>query len=343
MKRSIAILTLSAILLSSYMGLETPASASAATSTVTATASSTLQGSIVGGVNLRNKPSLSGSVVGFLKKGTAVQVLEKTNNYFYKIKTTEGTTGYISSSSKYLKVNGTVSQTVASGMNGTIVGGVNLRNKPSLSGSVVGFLKKGTSVQVLEKTNDYFYKIKTTEGTTGYISSSSKYLKVNGAVSEQPSNVNAGGSSTTSDKVNLVINTGKKYLGTPYEYGSNRNTTFTFDCSDFVRQAYKEALDITLPADSRKQGDWIKEQGTAVYNTSSLKAGDLVFFMSYKGSSASAYAGVNKSTERITHVAIYLGNNQLLHTYSSKSGGVRIDTLSNSWAHRFLFGGSVLK
>ncbi|MNF00540.1 hypothetical protein D3C80_1993840 [compost metagenome] len=65
--------------------------------------------------------------------------------------------------------------------------------------------------------------------------------------------------------------------------------------------------------------------------------------MSYKGSSASAYAGVNKSTERITHVAMYLGNGKLLHTYSTKSGGVRIDTLSNSWEKRFLFGGSVLK
>lgn len=266
MKRSIAILTLSTMLLSSYMALETPASASAATSTVSATASSTIKGSIVGGVNLRNKPSLSGSVVGFLKKGTTVQVLEKTNKYFYKIKTTAGKTGYISASSKYLKVSGTVSG--------------------------------------------------------------------------QTSN---GGSSATSDKINLVINTGKKYLGTPYEYGSNRNTTLTFDCSDFVRQAYKEALNITLPSDSRKQGTWIKEQGTAVYSTSSLKAGDLVFFMSYKGSSASAYAGVNKSTERITHVAIYLGNNQILHTYSNKSGGVRIDTLSKSWANRFLFGGSVLK
>ncbi|MNE34540.1 hypothetical protein D3C80_1282670 [compost metagenome] len=60
--------------------------------------------------------------------------------------------------------------------------------------------------------------------------------------------------------------------------------------------------------------------------------------MSYKGSSASAYAGVNKNTEKITHVALYLGNGQLLHTYSNKSGGVRIDTLSNSWEHRFLFG-----
>ncbi|MNJ67218.1 putative endopeptidase p60 precursor [compost metagenome] len=132
-------------------------------------------------------------------------------------------------------------------------------------------------------------------------------------------------------------------MGTPYEFGSNRKTTATFDCSDFVKHIYKEALGINLPSDSRKQGAWIKENSRAVYNTSELKAGDLVFFMSYKGSSASAYAGINKASERITHVAMYIGNGQLLQTYSVKSGGVRIDKLSGSWEKRFLFGGSVLK
>ncbi|MNN29154.1 D-gamma-glutamyl-meso-diaminopimelic acid endopeptidase CwlS precursor [compost metagenome] len=185
--------------------------------------------------------------------------------------------------------------------------------------------------------------MKTSSGTTGYVSKSSKYIKVSTTSSQSKPTQGSEVSSSLTEKINLVINTGKKYLGTPYEFGSDRNTTATFDCSDFVRQAYKEALGIVLPADSRKQGAWIKEQGTAVNDISSLKAGDLVFFMSYKGSSASAYAGVNKSTEKITHVAIYLGNGQLLHTYSNKSGGVRIDTFSNSWENRFLFGGSVLK
>jgi len=68
-----------------------------------------------------------------------------------------------------------------------------------------------------------------------------------------------------------------------------------------------------------------------------------MFFMSYRGSSASAYAGIDKSAQTITHVAIYLGDGQILHTYSASSGGVRVDQLSASWMNRFMFGGSVIR
>lgn len=151
-------------------------------------------------------------------------------------------------------------------------------------------------------------------------------------------------SSSASSKVEKVIKVGMSYLGTPYEYGSNRNSTKTFDCSDFVRHAYKKAIGVTLPADSRKQGAWIRSNSTAKYSMSSLKRGDLVFFGKYRGSSKSAYKKVNKKTERITHVGIYLGNGKILHTYSKKSGGVRTNSIkNNSWEYRFLFGGTVVK
>ncbi|CAM3551221.1 MULTISPECIES: C40 family peptidase [Paenibacillaceae] len=141
-----------------------------------------------------------------------------------------------------------------------------------------------------------------------------------------------------------VISSGKKYLGTPYEFGSSRSNTRTFDCSDFVRQAYLEGAKIKLPADSRKQGDYVKKNGTVTTDWRKLKPGDIMFFMSYKGSKDSNYRGIDKSKERITHNGIYLGNGKILHTYSKKSGGVRIDTIEGKqWEKRFLFGGSILK
>lgn len=141
-----------------------------------------------------------------------------------------------------------------------------------------------------------------------------------------------------------VINKGMKYLGTPYEFGSSRSNTRTFDCSDFVRQAYKEGAGITLPADSRSQGAYIKKNGRYTTNWRNLKPGDIMFFMSYKGSKASDYSGINKSNQRITHIGIYLGNGKVLQTYSKESGGVRIDTIAGKqWEKRFLFGGSVLR
>jgi len=140
-----------------------------------------------------------------------------------------------------------------------------------------------------------------------------------------------------------VIADGMKYMGTPYEFGADRESDKTFDCSSFVRWIFREALGITLPADSRGQGKYVKEKGHAVTDIDRLKRGDLVFFMAYKGPDKSDYEGIDKSSERITHVGLYLGNGKLLHTYSVKSGGVTVSTIKdNSWEYRFLFGGSLL-
>lgn len=242
---------------------------------------------------------------------------------------------------------------------GDIIASVNLRTGPSTSASVIRLMKKGEKAVILDKHNSYWYKVQDEQGNTGYMSTSSKYIQVaeSGAVNEpsdkpavsQPAGSEdslqmAAASSSRAAKIENVIKVGKKYLGTPYEFGSNRNNTKTFDCSDFVRQAYKEALGIVLPTDSRKQGSWIKSHSTAKTSISQLKRGDLMFFMTYKGSKASDYKGVNKSKQRITHVGIYLGDGKILHTYSKKSGGVRVDNVLNTtWEHRFLFGGSVLK
>lgn len=331
MKKSMSILVMGALIFTSLPTWQGQAyAAEAAVQTVQ-------QGQIISGVNLRSKPSLSGSIIGFVGKGSVVTILEQSNDYFYKVRTSEGTTGYLSAADKYISVQKAGSSTAA----GVVIYGVNLRDKPSTSGKVIKMLSKGTKVTIVDQSNNYFYKVETENGLKGYVSTSSKYLKINGKVTSPTPSPSPG--TSDSAKIEQVIRTGQKYLGTPYEYGSDRNTTDTFDCSDFVRQAYRESIGIVLPADSRKQGAWIRDNGTAVYSMDSLKRGDLVFFMSYKGSSASSYAGVNPNTERITHVGIYLGNGEILHTYSNSSGGVRKDKLTGSWKHRFLYGGSVLK
>lgn len=140
-----------------------------------------------------------------------------------------------------------------------------------------------------------------------------------------------------------VIAAGKKYLGTPYEFGSSRSNTKTFDCSDFVRQAFLDGAGIKLPADSRSQAAYVKSKGNTTTNWKNLKPGDVMFFMSYKGSKPSNYSGINKSNQRVTHTGIYLGNGKILHTYSKKAGGVTISNLQGThWEYRFIFGGSAL-
>lgn len=226
---------------------------------------------------------------------------------------------------------------------------VRLRSTPSTNGTIVKYLKKGEQVNVLEKTNKYWYQVRTANGNIGYISSNAQYISLvgntGGTVTPAPTPTPPPPTSTpgASTQIERVISAGMKYLGTPYEYGSSRNNTSTFDCSDFIRQMFLDAANLKLPADSRQQGDWVKQNSTVVTSTAGLKRGDLMFFMSYKGNSASAYAGIDKSNARITHVAMYLGDGQILHTYSVASGGVKVDKLSASWMNRFLFGGSVIR
>jgi len=138
-----------------------------------------------------------------------------------------------------------------------------------------------------------------------------------------------------------VIDAGKDYLGTPYEYSSSRSNTKTFDCSDFVRQAFLDGAEIKLPSDSRGQATYVKNKGNTTTDWKDLKPGDIMFFMDYKGWKKSDYKGINVSKQRISHDGIYLGNGKILHTYSKDSGGVRIDDIEGThWEYRFMFGGS---
>jgi cell wall-associated NlpC family hydrolase len=143
---------------------------------------------------------------------------------------------------------------------------------------------------------------------------------------------------------NNAISFGARFLGTPYQFGSNRNNPDTFDCSDFTRYAFLGALGMDLPKDSRSQARYVQTYGKRKYwNLGQAQRGDLLFFMSYRGFRPENYRGINKASQRITHCGIYLGNGRMLHTASNATGGVRID---NIWGKhlqwRFISGGSVL-
>lgn len=243
---------------------------------------------------------------------------------------------------KEISSGGSVGSGTSDPSSAVIVSSVNFRTGASTDSSSIRFLKAGETVKILSKVNDYWYKVSDSNGVTGYVSTNSKYIKpsTSGGGGSGGSGSNNGGN--TSNTITSVINAGKSYLGTPYEYGSDRSNTKTFDCSDFVRQAFKDGANITLPSDSRQQGDYVRKIGKTTTNWNNLKVGDLMFFMDYKGTSKSAYPS-NTADQRITHSGIYLGDGKILHTYSKESGGVRIDTIANRhWEYRFIFGGSAL-
>jgi len=102
---------------------------------------------------------------------------------------------------------------------------------------------------------------------------------------------------------NQVINYALKFVGRPYVYGGNSLTNGT-DCSGFTKLIFKK-YGINLPRGSRDQAYVGKRVGLK-----NIMPGDLVF---------SGYNG------RVGHVAIYIGNNKLVHALNSKVGIVVTD------------------
>ena len=90
-----------------------------------------------------------------------------------------------------------------------------------------------------------------------------------------------------------------QFVGGPYRAGGNDPHTGV-DCSGFVRYVMQHGAGISMNRSSGSQAT----QGHAV-NSSQMQPGDLLF---YSGGS-----GIN-------HVAMYIGNGQIVHAASRRSG-----------------------
>ena len=95
--------------------------------------------------------------------------------------------------------------------------------------------------------------------------------------------------------VQTIMNEALKYQGFPYVFGGSTPAT-SFDCSGLTQWTYAKA-GINLPRVAQAQYDV-----TQHIPLPEAKAGDLVFFHSTYN--AGAY---------VTHVGIYIGNNQMFH------------------------------
>lgn len=107
----------------------------------------------------------------------------------------------------------------------------------------------------------------------------------------------------------------EKYLGIPYLYGGT--TEEGLDCSGLIFAAAQDCGMGTVEKTSRSL-----KQSTYNVSKDNLRIGDLVFF---------------ESDSTIFHVAIYIGENQILHSISDgPSTGVVISSLDeNYWKEHF--------
>ncbi|MFC5403675.1 C40 family peptidase [Cohnella soli] len=130
-------------------------------------------------------------------------------------------------------------------------------------------------------------------------------------------------SKQATSKADKIISLGKKYIGVKYKFGATPGSTKAFDCSSFTQYVFGES-GIELARVSSTQAT----EGVKIARKD-LKKGDLVFFR------------VPRTGSKIGHVAIYIGNNKILHTYSST--GVTISSLGEKyWNTRYITARRVL-
>lgn len=116
-----------------------------------------------------------------------------------------------------------------------------------------------------------------------------------------------------------LLERGFELVGTRYRYGG-LTAESGFDCSGFVGFLFREEAGIELPRSTREMIN-VK---APVVSRNALKPGDVIFFN-------------NRGRGRVTHAGIYIGDAKFIHSASRRSGGVRVDSLDDSyWKRSFM-------
>nr|WP_307991352.1 NlpC/P60 family protein [uncultured Niameybacter sp.] len=174
-----------------------------------------------------------------------------------------------------------------------IVDEATVRREPNPDSDIVNYLVKDIPVFVKERIDNWYHV--EIEGIEGYIykeqlnEETLNLVPYTKTVVEEP----------TTYLGDEVISYAKQFLGNPYVYGGN-SLTRGVDCSGFVQQVYKK-FDIHVERSSRSQ---YASDGVKV-SKNDLLPGDLVFY------------GHNGY---IDHVAIYAGNDEIIHASTPKTG-----------------------
>lgn len=285
-------------------------------------------------VNVRDLPSEDGNIVGKLYDKSVGVFIEEENGW-YKIES-GSVTGYVKG--EYC-VTGEAAVELAKKV-GTRIATVTtttlkVREQPSTDSAVLGLVPIDDDLLVTEEL-DGWVKINIEEGdgyvSTDYVTLSTEFVKAESKAEEEArlkkeeeerkaaeaaaaasqakkkstssSSSNSSSSASQapamtvsggSEYGNAVANYALQYVGNPYVYGGSSLTNGT-DCSGFVMSVYSN-FGISLPHSSsadRKVGYEV-EGGLA-----NAQPGDLI-----------CYSG---------HVALYIGNGQIVHASTAKTG-----------------------
>ena len=261
-------------------------------------------------LNIRAGAGENEKIIGKLPSYAGCEILENANGW-YKI-SSGGITGYVKSD--YILTGDEAKQAAmnhAELMAIVHADRLNARTEPSTDAKIWTQISENERYHVAEQL-DGWVKIEFDESGEGdgddeisaaYVSS--EFVEVRYALSE------AIKFSPTEESASLrsrIVNYAMKFLGNPYVWGGT-SLTKGADCSGFTMSVMKN-FGISLPHYSGSQA----KSGKRI-KSSEMRPGDLVFYGNSRG--------------RINHVAMYIGNGQVINAASRRSG-IKIST----WNYR---------
>ena len=261
-------------------------------------------------VNVRNLPTTSSTSVAKINTGDTVVITGQTSDW-YQVRRQNGDTAYIyktfieSEGSDLIPLldEASIISVYAVVSSNT---GINLRTEPTTASDIITVLPLNTVVDVIEAGEEWA-KVETQTGVIGYLNK--EFIELKTGVAPE--------SAYTGTLGEQVVQYAKQFLGTPYSWGGT-NLSGGVDCSGFV-YSVMNYFGISLNRSSYNMvndGEYVSMEN--------LMPGDLVFFDT---------TGVNDGN--ISHVGIYMGNGEIIHSSSSKkTWGVTINALSESYYTR---------
>ncbi|WP_039766873.1 C40 family peptidase [Caldicellulosiruptor sp. F32] len=286
-------------------------------------------------VNIRNSPSTSSKVLGVFPKGFKAQVLSSTGGWV-KI-SFDGVVGYVKSDYIKLTKDSSTSNAVKSSTNtrqvvsqmpmATVLkDNARVRSNMSTSSKILKTLKKGSKVYVLARERNGWIKVKTLDGTVGYMAYYLLKMSTNltTKISSRGRYDREAQVAYNGSLADRILGFAKNLLGIRYRYGGSSPST-GFDCSGFVQYVFRN-FGISL---ERTAADMAATDGVRIsYNE--LRPGDLVFFDTDGG------------RNYINHVGIYLGGGKYIHA-SSARGCVTISDLTSKYGTSFMMAKRVIR
>lgn len=264
-------------------------------------------------LNVRSSPEDKGNenVIGKFPSRAAGEILETLDGW-YKIKS-GNITGYVTADPQYTAVGQEARDLAlqsASLMAVVRTDKLNVRTEPNTDSKAWTQISKEERYPVLAQLDGWVQiELDTEDSDEAFISTRDNNVEVRYALNE------AIKFSPLEEKANKeasrraqIVNYALQFVGNPYVWGGT-SLTKGVDCSGFTMQVLGH-FGISLPHYSGSQAKMGKE-----VSSKNMRPGDLIFYTNSRGV--------------VNHVAMYIGNGQIVHAASRRSG-IKIST----WNYR---------